>query len=155
MKRAWMFLTLALVTGVLFACTTPDATPVTFELCTVNPDSSFVRPAMLSGADLSSVKAVSKSAWYVLSGSHTQSKIILTIRPERVKDWLLATRFAVQEGSRIAIVIDGKSIGQLMWMKPPEGNELEIDASFFSSGNEDSKLDATKALAKRIKASMK
>jgi len=144
---------------------------VTFELCLVASvaDSDAVprpvrgrsdtvlvtAPPLLSGADLSRVKAVTRSAWYILSGRHSTSQVVLTVRPEALARWQEASRLAVSRGDRLALVLDGEVIAVIVVPQIPEGRDFAIDAGFFSTGTEREKARDSTTLAKQVRAAMR
>ncbi|MEP6833039.1 MAG: hypothetical protein ABJB74_06575 [Gemmatimonas sp.] len=128
---------------------------MSFELNAIAPDKSLVQPPMLTGSDILAVKAETKSAWYMLSGRHSTSKVVLTVKPASLGGWLARARAVTMRGDRIALVLDGKSVGEMTLMQSPTDSFFEIDAAFYSSGNEERRADATRKLVKEIKASLK
>lgn len=128
---------------------------MTFELRIEGAGGRLQDPPLLTTADLAGVKAVTKSAWYVLSGAHKTSAIVLTVKPASLDRWLNAIRATARRGDRVAIVVDGRSIGTMVLMQIPDGAEFEIDAGFFSSGTEAERANAAKMLASRITKSLR
>ncbi|MEO7997839.1 MAG: hypothetical protein ABI852_10365 [Gemmatimonadaceae bacterium] len=127
---------------------------MTFELRLEGAGGRLQDPPLLTAGDLSDVKAVTRSAWYVLSGSHKSTAIILTVKPQSLDRWLNAIRAAARRGARVAIVVDGRSVGTMVLMQTPTGAEFEIDAAFFSSGTESDRANAARKLASAIKKSV-
>lgn len=138
----------------LLGCDTTSAPssgqPVTFELRLEGAGGTVQDPPLLTTADLSAAKAETKSAWYVLSGAHKSSKIVLTVKPESLDRWLSSISAAARRGDRVVIIIDGKSIGTMVLMQTPTRADFEIDASFVSSGTESERAVAVKELAAGI-----
>lgn len=128
---------------------------MTFELHVEGTGGRLADPPLLTAADLSKVKTVTKSAWYVLSGAHKSSAIVLTVKAQSLDRWLNAVRGAQRRGDRVAIVVDGKSIGTMVLMQTPGGADFEIDAGFFSSGTESERANAAKMLASGITKSLR
>jgi hypothetical protein len=144
--------------------------PVTFELCLIAPDGTpgavprtvrggsdtvlVLLPPLLSGADLDGVRAVTKSAWYVLSGRHSTSQVVLEVKPEALARWQEASRLAVSRGDRVALVLDGAVIGVILVRQVAVDREFAIDASFFSTGTEPEKARDATTLARQIRASL-
>jgi hypothetical protein len=133
----------------------PSAQPVSFELRLEGAGGSMQDPPILTTADVASVKAVTKSAWYVLSGRHETSKVVLTVKPASLVQWLSSIRAAASRGDHVLICIDQKSIGTMVLMQTPTDANFEISGSFISSGTEDQRSEAVKKLAAQIKQSLK
>jgi hypothetical protein len=141
-----------------------------FELCVVSNDSGdqtvsraldrsgtpfFVHlPSALSSSGLKKAKAVTKSSWYVLSGSHRTSTLLLKLKPAAVSEFHEAITQVVSRGDKVAILLNGEVIGILMFERQPAGDELAIDASFFSEGTENEKEIETRNLAQQINSTL-
>jgi len=141
-----------------------------FELCVVSSDAGdqtvsravsrsgaplFVHlPAALSSSDLKKAKAVTKSSWYVLSGSHRTSTLLLKLKSAAVSQFQESIHQAVSRGDKVAILLNGEVIGILMFERRPTGDELAIDASFFSEGTENEKEIETRHLAQQINSTL-
>lgn len=150
-------LLLGLVAGLLGCAGHEAALPahsVTFELCVVGPDGAPTHPPLLSGGDLTGVKAVTRSAWYVLSGRHSTSQVRLTVRPEAMARWQEGLRRAVSRGDRLALVLDDKVLGVMMVQQAPTDPEFAIDAGFFSTGTEKDKARDATDFARKIHGSL-
>ncbi len=120
----------------------------------VDPVGGAEAPPLLSSADLAGARAVTRSAWYVLSGRHSRSRVVLRIRPESLGRWQEAARRAVSLGSRLALVLDGETVAVMMLTQVPLDTELAIDASFFSGGTERDKARDATVLARKITAGL-
>src|SRR6195952_1802942 len=93
-----------------------------FELCLVSSDAGdqtvsravsrsgtpfFVHlPAALSSSGLKKAKAVTKSSWYVLSGSHRTSTLLLKLKPAALSEFHEAIAQVVNRGDKIAILVN-------------------------------------------------
>lgn len=126
---------------------------MSLELRLLDP-SGAEGPPLLSSADLAGARAVTRSAWYVLSGRHSRSQVVLRVRPESLARWHEAARLAVSRGSRVAVVLNGKTVAVMMLTQAPADAELVIDASFFSTGTERDKAREATALARTISAGL-
>lgn len=111
-------------------------------------------PALLSSSDLKRAKAVSKSSWYVLSGSHLTSTLLLTLKPDAAVRVQAAIERVIGCGDQVAILLHGEIIGVLMFSHSIDGGEIAIDASFFSDGTEREKELEARQLARQIKATL-
>ena len=141
-----------------------------FELCVVVRDANedkvapaIVRngqsllvqlPALLSSSDLKRVRAVTKSSWYLLSGNHRSSTLLLQLKAAAVVSFRAALDRVISRGDRIAILLNGEGVGVLMFNHPLTEDEIAIDASFFSDGTQKEKEAATHDLAERIKSTL-
>ncbi len=167
-----LFLTLALITVSCSPSGEASDHPMTFELAVVprDPDSTMatrqlpggsgpvmvVEPPLLSGADLLKVRAVSQSKWYVLSGSHSTTTIVLTLKPDAAIRLAAALDRAVALADNLALVVDGQVIGVMggQLQQGLDQNQLSIDAAFFSTGTQAGRKADAKALARQIQASI-
>jgi len=167
---------LTLNAAALWACAGPArATGIEtfrrgFELCVVARDANepgvchassrsgrtllVTLPALLSSSDVQRAMAVTKSSWYVLSGSHRTSTLRLKLKPERLRRAEMAFDRVVGLGEQVALLIDGEAVGILVFQHPPQGNEIVIDSSFFSDGTEKEKELETRRLAAQINSTL-
>jgi len=111
-------------------------------------------PALLSSSDVKRAKAVTKSSWYVLSGSHRTSTLLLKLKPETMGRVHQAIDRVVHRGDQVAILLDGEIVGVLVFQHALNGGEIAIDASFFSDGTEKEKELETRRLAQQINATL-
>lgn len=141
-----------------------------FELCVVARDSAEVTvtktvsatgdtflvnlPAALSSSDVSRARAVTKSSWYMLSGSHRTSTLLLKLKSGPAARFRSILAKVVSRGDQIAILLNGEVIGVLMFHHQLTGDEIAIDASFFSDGTEKEKELDTRNLAQQINSTL-
>lgn len=141
-----------------------------FELCVVARDANEGRvtqaisrqgqslliklPAVLSSADLKWAKAVTKSTWFVLSGSHLASTLRLKLKPAAVAGFQATLDRVIGGGDQIAILLNGEVVGVLVFTHRLAADEIAIDASFFSDGTEEEKESDTQQLAQQIKSTL-
>lgn len=167
---------LMLDTEALPGCCAWDREPTTeifrrgFELCvvarddgegTVVPAASSIGtdvlvslPAVLSSSDLTRATAVTKSAWYVLSGSHRTSTLSLKLRPGAAARFQVAVGEMIGRGDRVALLLDREVVGVLRFQHALTGDELAIDASFFCEGTEREKEACTRSFARQINSTL-
>lgn len=111
-------------------------------------------PALLSSSDLKRVKAVTKSAWYLLSGNHRSSTLLLELKAAAIAGFRAALDRVISRGDQVAILLNGEGVGVLMFNHPLADDQIAIDASFFSDGSEREKEAATRDLAEQIKSTL-
>jgi hypothetical protein len=141
-----------------------------FELCVVARDSTEATvtkavsstgdaflinlPAALSSSDVSRARAVTKSSWYMLSGSHRTSTLLLKLKSGPAAHFRSILAEVISRGGQIAILLNGEVIGVLMFNHQLTGDEIAIDASFFSDGTEKEKESDTRNLALQINSTL-
>lgn len=169
--RRWRSLVALALLGPL-ACRSPSASErrVTFELATVartvdsmtgsRPDRQtgdsipLVEPPLLTTADLLRARSVTRSKWYLLSGSQSTTTLILTLKRTSADRLSRDLDRAVAQGDNLALIVDGQVIGNLFGQvqKLLEQDQLTIDAGYFSAGTPaERKAEATR-LARQIQA---
>lgn len=111
-------------------------------------------PPAISSFDLKQARAATSSSWYLLSGNHRTSTLLLSLKPEAQARVQAAIRSVIDRGDRLAILLDGEVIGVLVLSHQLEGAEIAIDASFFSAGTEKEKEVETRTLARKINATL-
>lgn len=111
-------------------------------------------PAIISSSDLKQAKAATENSWYVLSGGHHSSTLLLKLKSGAVARAQKAVERVVARGEQVAILLDGEIVGVLVFQNSLTGSEIAIDASFFSEGTEKEKGLETRRLAQQINATL-
>ena len=111
-------------------------------------------PAALSSSDLKRVRAITKSSWYVLSGSHRTSTLLLKLKPSASARFQATLGGVISHGDQVAMLLNGEVIGMLLFQRQLTGEEIAIDASFFSEGTEKEKETVTRSLARQISSTL-
>ena len=72
-----------------------------------------------------------------------------------LRRWLNSISLAARRGDRVAIVVNGKSIGTMVLMQVPTSAVFDIESAFYSAGTEDEQATVTRNLAGAIRKAIR